>query len=67
MNLTNLNEVLAAMLDDSNTDLDWTSLPVFADGEPNTTEQVWSWDEENAIIGACRDDLEVVPKAEIDW
>jgi len=66
MNLTNLNEVLAAMLDDSNTDLDWTSLPTFGE-EPSTTKMVWSWDETNAIVGTCMDDLEVVPKAEIDW
>jgi|GEM_PF-5173551 len=65
--MNNLEEVLAAMLAD-NGDLDWTELPVFSDcAEPNTTLMVWSWDEENAIVGAGKADLVIIPKAEIDW
>ena len=67
LEMTNLAEVLAAMIAD-NGDLAWDDLPVFSDcDEPNTTLMVWSWDEKNAIVGAGKDDLVIIPKTEIDW
>jgi len=62
--MQNLNEVFDAMK--TNAGLNWENLPTWG-AEPEETSQVWSWDNERAIVGTCADDIEIVDRDEIDW
>jgi hypothetical protein len=39
-------------------------LPAFGGEEPKCKLGVWSWDEENILVGTCADDLAIVPRDE---
>ena len=40
-------------------------LPVFGDPQWNNPVGVWSWDDTDAIVGTCADDLRIVPKSDL--
>lgn len=65
----NLSELYDAMMDGQDERVNdafdqWSSdLPVFADKRPEGLPEwagIWSYDEEWAIVGTCRSDLEIV-------
>jgi hypothetical protein len=37
-------------------------LPTYGGEEPVDTLGVWSWDKTRLLVGACSDDLEIVPR-----
>jgi predicted transcriptional regulator len=43
---------------------DWSSLPVFGGSEPPQTVGIWSWDENDLIVGTCSADISIVPREE---
>lgn len=40
-------------------------LPTFGGEEPENTEEVWSWDAENLLVGTCSEDYMVVSRKEV--
>ncbi len=64
--VNSLDELLDVLCDrdieiDSQT---MTSLPTFGGDEPSDTVEVWSWDEDNLIVGGCADDYRIVSRSE---
>ena len=62
----NLNELYEMMKNDD-PELeklygDWSSLPVFGGSEPKSTIGVWSWDENNLIVGMCSYDIKIISR-----
>lgn len=41
-------------------------LPTFGGEAPARTDGVWSWDATRAIVGECVDDLQIVPRDDLD-
>jgi hypothetical protein len=65
---TNLKSLLEELqsITDKYDNIDWSELPVFGGSEPSTTEEVWSWDEDNVLVGTCADDLEIISRREFE-
>ena len=67
-NIKNLQELFELMVTNNSIVLDkkgngWSSeLPTFGGEGPGDTYGVWSWDEENLIVGTCADDLAIVKR-----
>ena len=58
----NLNELFDQI---KNGDIDLTDdLPTFGGEEPADTNEVWSWDESNLIVGTCTSGIEIMSRDE---
>lgn len=44
----------------------WDDLPTFGGRDIEHTLAVWSWDATHAIVGTCADDLNIVPRSEVE-
>ena len=60
--ITTLEELLEFLQNENTTDIDMSDLPTFGGSTPNTTECVWSWDNEKILIGECSDDFQIVDR-----
>tara|TARA_A100001201_G_scaffold105632_1_gene90396 strand:+ start:791 stop:1003 length:213 start_codon:yes stop_codon:yes gene_type:complete len=60
--ITTLEELLDFLQNEDITDIDMSDLPTFGGSTPNTTECVWSWDNDNIIIGDCAEDYQIVSR-----
>lgn len=45
------------------TDAAWAELPTYGGPEPTDTAEIWSWDATRLLVGTCRADLRLVPRA----
>jgi hypothetical protein len=69
--MKNLNEILDYMNSVDET-VDLSNLPYFGSIEPDEAHRMagnntlWSWDDENAIIGDCSDDWGIVPWSQLN-
>ena len=61
--ITTLEELLEFLQNEDTTDIDMSDLPTFGGSTPNTTECVWSWDNEKILIGECSDDFQIVDRS----
>lgn len=71
-NAKDLPELLKAMQEiqdecrenetDSEAIYDITSLPTFGGTEPSNTAGIWSWDEQNLLVGDCLDEMKITPR-----
>jgi hypothetical protein len=59
-----LDELYEMMKKDDPSLPGWDSLPLFGGDEPESTNQVWSWDEKRLIVGSCSDDIRIVTREE---
>lgn len=60
--ITTLEELLEFLQNEDTEDIDMSDLPTFGGSTPNTTECIWSWDNDNIIIGECADDYQIVSR-----
>ena len=60
--ITTLEKLLEFLQNEDTTDIDMSDLPTFGGSTPNTTECVWSWDDNNIIIGECAEDYQIVSR-----
>ena len=61
--IDDLDDLLVVVQGHGATNLD--GLPTFGGSAPEDTTEVWSWDAERLLVGACVADLEIVDRA--DW
>ena len=67
LNAKSLNELLEVLqsiedLDQSRVDI--SSLPVFGNNEPDSTIEIFSWDDDNFLIFDCNGEWEIVSREE---
>ena len=60
--ITTLEKLLEFLQNEDTTDIDMSDLPTFGGSTPDTTECVWSWDDNNIIIGECAEDYQIVSR-----
>jgi len=60
--LPELKMFLEELPKDQHDYIDWSSLPTFGGDEPDDTTEVWSWDEENLLVGTCCSDWEIISR-----
>jgi len=60
--LPELKQFLEELPKDQHDYIDWSSLPTFGGEEPDDTTEVWSWDEENLLVGTCCSDWEIISR-----
>tara|TARA_R110002020_G_scaffold394688_1_gene604681 strand:+ start:790 stop:1002 length:213 start_codon:yes stop_codon:yes gene_type:complete len=60
--ITTLEELLEFLQNEDTTDIDMSDLPTFGGSTPDITECVWSWDDNNIIIGDCAEDYQIVSR-----
>ena len=60
--ITTLEELLEFLQNEDITNIDMSDLPTFGGDIPQTTECIWSWDNDNIIIGECADDFQIVSR-----
>lgn len=63
-NITNLEELLDYIKNNDIDDREMCDLPTFGGDAPSDTSEIWSWDEEHLLIGACSDEYEIVTREE---
>ena len=69
---TSLNALMQALRDtrsltsEEQDEINWTDLQTFGGDEPSSTAEVWSWDADSLLVGACADDLEIISRAQRD-
>ena len=67
--ICNLRDLLEWMKQGDDDGLDWLNrrnlIPTFGGDAPSDTSEIWSWDEEHLLIGACSDEYEIVTRE--DW
>jgi hypothetical protein len=69
--ITNLNELFEFLKNVNEhkhwnyaENIDYSDLPTFGGIEPRDTTAIWSWDENNLIIGECKNYLELIDRVE---
>ena len=66
--ICNLTDLLEWMKQGDDDGLDWLNrlnlIPTFGGDAPSDTSEIWSWDEEHLLIGACSDEYEIVTREE---
>ena len=62
--IDNLSDLLEAIKAGIYNDVEMSSLPNFGGDEPPCTVAVWSWDDENILVGEGIDDMVIITRAE---
>lgn len=66
--IDNLTDLLEWMRQGDDDGLEWLNrqnlIPTFGGEMPSDTSEIWSWDEEHLLIGACSDEYEIVTREE---
>ena len=66
LKISSLSELFLLMLSGDLEDCDWSDLPTFGGDEPEDTMEVWSWDEDNLLIGSGSiTEMEIIPRTEL--